>query len=158
MAIKLEGTRKFSSIVTKLKKKSRETKNARVVVGFSQRYALFVHENIPANATYRVGQSKFLESTSRLFAEVLAQDITNGVKQGKPLLEVLLETGQVLLNATLDITPMDTGALRESGFVASVKQADAVAAEAFSRSESLRIRILAARKATSGFPLSGPPS
>ncbi len=139
MAIFLQGTRKFSANIKRLKNQVRETKNAAVVVGFSQRYAIFVHEHIPANATYRVGRSKYLESTSREFSEVLGQDIVRGVKAGRPLLEVLLETGQVLLNATKEVTPLKTGALRASGFVAPASQKDQAAAEAFSRSEVLRI-------------------
>lgn len=158
MAIFLQGTRKFSQNIKRMQEQVRKTEKAAVVVGFSQRYAVFVHEHIPANATYRVGQSKFLESTSRLFAEVLAQDIANGVKAGRPLLEVLLETGNVLLNATKDITPMDTGALRESGFVAPAAQKDQAAAEAFGRSESLRLRAKSLKGMTSNFPMSSPRS
>ena len=81
-----------------------------------------------------------MESTSRLFAQVLQQDISNGIRAGRDHLEVLLEAGQVLLNATLDITPLDTGELRASGFVSEASMSGAAAAEAFSKGQGMRLK------------------
>jgi hypothetical protein len=149
MAIKLEGTRKFSKTIKRLKLKVRKTVNSRVSVGFSQRYALFVHEDLTAKHP-RGGQAKFLETPSRQLGPQLSNIIRQVVQSGNTLLEGQLAAGEVLLNAATDLTPIDTGALRLSGFVSDSKNEQAAAQAAFQRSESHRTATLSNRKLSQG--------
>lgn len=52
-----------------------------VSVGFSARYALYVHENVGAN--FKVGQAKFLEEPARLMETKIGEFVRTEVRKGK---------------------------------------------------------------------------
>lgn len=141
MAIKVEGTRSFSTRLKKLSRKTRETKNARVVVGFAMPYALYVHEGAQGRSPV-----KFLEGPSRNLKDQLGAEIKKEVKAGRTLLQALKSTGQALLNIAIALAPIDTGALRASGFVASARTADREADKARRRGERIRRTALRRRR------------
>ena len=108
--------------------KERETKAMReselaVGVGFggsAAPYALFVHENLTARhypPFGKGGQAKFLEQPSRTERRAMTEIIRRALKGGKPMSQALFYAGQHLLEAARALCPIDTGALRASGFV-----------------------------------------
>ena len=86
-----------------------------VTVGYTQEYAVYVHENLEAQ--HAPGkQAKFLEQPARELQPELKEMIGRLSKQKKPLEQVLLLAGLRLQAASQRIVPVDTGALKNSAF------------------------------------------
>lgn len=85
-----------------------------VVVGYTQKYAVYVHENL--DAKHAAGkQAKFLESPARTMAPQLKKTIVEAVpKVGLP--KALMLAGLQIQRASQEIVPIDTGALKASAF------------------------------------------
>lgn len=64
-----------------------------------------------------VGQSKFLEGPAREYSRELADLVRDTMAQGKTLLQALTLAGLLLLRESQKIVPVDTGNLKNSGFV-----------------------------------------
>jgi hypothetical protein len=122
---------KLRALADKARKKPRA-----VVVGYSQAYAIYVHENLEAH--HEVGQAKFLEEPLRNLAPVLRQEINDGMRQGMDLEDCLLKAGFHLQRESQQLVPVDTGALRASAFTGFAEDLDALASEAQSRGEAKR--------------------
>lgn len=88
--------------------------NVSVIVGYTQSYGLYVHENLTAH--HPVGQAKFLEQPAREMRLEIAQIVTNAVKRGATLLQGLLIAGLRLQRESQKLVPVDTGALKNSAF------------------------------------------
>lgn len=133
---KIEG---IDRLVHRLRKMSKDAKNAdqTVVVGFSQRYAIYVHEDL--TAYHKVGTAKFLEKPARRRRKALGKMIAKVFKSTKNMKQALLTAGYSLLRSAQKITPVDTSALRASGYVALEKDYKRRAAEAFAKSEQIRL-------------------
>lgn len=112
MAVKVEGVERLNRRLNGLARKHRGT---RMTVGFSAQYAIYVHENLKAR--HKVGKAKFLEEPARLMASELGQIAAAAVRAGASFAEACLRAGRRLLEASQAITPVDTGFLRQSGFV-----------------------------------------
>ena len=114
-----------------------------VTVGFTQRYALVVHET---NRKYNQGKAgtkkrqwKYLETPTRQLSnsgELAAQIRTVAKKTGSITMGLKI-AGLRLLREAQDVVPRDTSALRASGFV-GVGNAIPESQAAFSKSETLR--------------------
>jgi hypothetical protein len=87
-----------------------------VTVGFTQHYAIYVHENL--NAHHDVGEAKFLEKPARELSENgdLTLIIYNAWRQGKTMAEALVLAGLRLQREAQDRCPVKTGALKASAF------------------------------------------
>lgn len=94
-------------------KASRET-NVSVGVGFSQSYAIHVHENLAA--VHPVGQAKFLEQPARTMRNELLGTVRSLLLAGKTMSQALLVAGLKLQRAAQRLCPVDTGALKNSAF------------------------------------------
>lgn len=88
--------------------------NVDVVVGFTQNYAIWVHENL--EAIHLTGQAKFLEQPLRQNREKYLGIIKQAVRQGKTLAQGLLLAGLALQRDAQMLCPVDTGALKASAF------------------------------------------
>jgi len=82
-----------------------------VVVGYTQGYALFVHENLTAH--HPVGQAKFLEEPARQTSGAIARE---ALEKGQRMERALLLEGLNLQRRSQKLVPVDTGALRASAF------------------------------------------
>ena len=91
-----------------------------VTVGFTQSYALYVHENMQAN--HPVGQAKFLETAIRRFTPTSGQFILAAMKRNITLSNALLLAGLKVQREAQLLTPVDTGALKGSAFTRVDKQ------------------------------------
>lgn len=85
------------------------------VVGYSAPHALSVHEDL--EAYHDDGQAKFLEQPARELRPQLTGTVTNSVKKRRNLEEGIREACELLLSMSQKLVPVDTGELRDSGFV-----------------------------------------
>lgn len=109
-----------------LKHKHRKLGKGReaVVIGYGGGpvdYAIYVHEDIRQDINWTTPGTgpQFLVQPAQENLDDLRDHIAFSVKQGKTLKESLVSAGQYLLEVSEDVTPKDTGDLRESGFVRS---------------------------------------
>ena len=84
------------------------------VVGFTQKYAVYVHENLEAH--HPVGQAKFLEQPARELAPELGRMIVENLKRRRSMSQALLLAGLRLQREAQLLCPVDTGALKGSAF------------------------------------------
>jgi hypothetical protein len=90
-------------------------KTVEVIVGYSAPYALYVHEDMTAR--HPNGQAKFLEQPMLQNMQVMADIITRSVKAKNGLTEGIKKAAEFLLQTSQPLVPVDTGALKASGFV-----------------------------------------
>lgn len=88
--------------------------NVSVVVGYTQAYAVHVHENLEAR--HPVGQAKYLEQPARGLQRELAEQITAQVRGGRTVAQALLLAGLRLQRESQKLVPVLTGALKGSAF------------------------------------------
>lgn len=114
-----------------------------VKVGYSQSYAIYVHE-VPAS--HAPGKTdKFLELPARRLKYDLAALAKNVYQQKKSLRAGLFAAGLRLQRESQKIVPIDTGALKASAWTAFAEDADRVSQEAYRRGEQLAIKTLLSR-------------
>ena len=104
--------------------------------GYTQRYALPVHEGVGKN--FRVGQAKFLEQPAREKQKEIASVIAQVTKQSGDVQQGLLAGALRLQRESQQLVPVDTSALKASAYVGTGKDADKKALEAFNKSENLK--------------------
>ena len=132
--MKVEG---LNSVLATLKRLGGRHKNhVGVVVGFTQSYALHVHEDLAAH--HPVGQAKYLEQPAREMKDELAAIVRKLVKKGIALEQALIIAGLRLQRAAQELVPVDTSALKASAFTCLEKDFGTVSAAAYSRSEAIR--------------------
>lgn len=85
-----------------------------VVVGYTQHYAVYVHENLEAN--HPVGQAKYLEQPARQLASEFGRMVVAALKKKISLIKALLLVGLRLQRESQKLVPVDTGALKASAF------------------------------------------
>lgn len=90
---------------------------AELDIGFSAPYAVYVHENL--QAAHLVGQAKYLESAYRSPAvqQQMRDALRQALKSKRSVADALVDAGNVLLKAAQALVPVDTGLLRDSGYV-----------------------------------------
>lgn len=90
----------------------------KVKVGYGNLpYALKQHEDLSLNHP-NGGEAKFLEKPARSMRKEMRDVIFHKLKIGKRSLEdALTAAGYLLIEASQLLVPVDTGALRDSGFV-----------------------------------------
>lgn len=107
----------LKSLVSKLRAeaaKANQASAADVTVGYTQSYAIYVHENLQAR--HPVGMAKFLEYPARANAQVYAGLISSTVRKGKTVSQALLVAGLRLQRDSQELCPVLTGALKGSAF------------------------------------------
>lgn len=135
--MKVTGIKEVQKKLKELKHKySGPNEKPTVVVGFTQKYAIYVHENLEAH--HDVGQAKFLEQPAREMKKTLANTLVQVMKSGSSLLQGLFFAGLRLQREAQLLTPVDTSALKASAFTATEQDYPQVAAEAHAKSESIR--------------------
>lgn len=108
-----------------------------VVVGYTQSYAVNVHEDL--DASHRAGKTaKFLEGPAREYNTQISELINRTYKATKDIKKALMVGGLFLQRKSQMIVPIDTGALRASAFTALDKDAASAAAQAHAGSEAIR--------------------
>lgn len=110
----------LNSIKDKVKQFLGFSKSPEVIVGYTQNYALHVHENLEAGHP-NGGQAKFLEQPAREMRKQLAQIISDQLKRGRTMEQAMYVAGLVLQGESQKLVPVDTGALKASAFTRVVK-------------------------------------
>jgi len=154
----IEGLKTVRKHLNQLKRMYTVTDS--VTVGFAQAYALFVHENRgeklrgkkrpkPAKGTFwgPHGQSKYLEEPARNLSSngEFTRIAKAALKSGLSIETALVLMGLRLQRDAQERVPIDTGALRASGFTSKTSKAEAAIAKAYQKSEALRVAKLKKR-------------
>lgn len=128
--VRIEGMKEVAAMLRRRKKKYGDT-HVSVIVGYSQKYALFVHESVqmklkgqdrksPHKGQYwdpqGRAQAKFLEQPAREFRGVLAQIVREAMENGATLIQALFLAGLRLQRESQLLVPVNTGALKNSAF------------------------------------------
>jgi len=141
--MQLSGLNKLQAMLKRLALKAKNAE-ASAQVGFTQKYAVFVHEN--KDAAHLTGQAKFLEIPAKTLQPELRRIIREVYKQTGSMREALLVAGYRLQREAQLLTPVDTSALKASAYTAVDSEANAIADAAFQKSEQIRLSVLASRK------------
>lgn len=87
------------------------------VVGYTQNYAIYVHENLEARHP-NGGQAKYLVQPAREKKNEIAAIVRTALMQQKTLKQALTLGCLYLQRESMQLVPIDTGALRASAFTA----------------------------------------
>lgn len=111
---KVENMDRVVAQLRALEARSRKEDNVSVSVGYSQSYALRVHED--RNAYHAEGRAGFLTDVAREMARELGNLVRTLLLQGRDTAQALLVAGLRLQRESQKNVPVDTGALRASAF------------------------------------------
>jgi hypothetical protein len=115
-----------------------------VVVGFTQSYALYVHE-IPAR--HVVGNMHYLIGPARRLKRELGNIVEETTANTFSLQNGLLTAGRRLQREAQNEVPVDTGALKASSFTAKESELNAASAAAYAAGNTKRGNTKADRRA-----------
>jgi hypothetical protein len=104
----------LSMLQRKLRDKHLPASTISVMVGYTQNYALSVHEDL--FAYHSEGQAKYLEEPARRHSRKIGQMVRAYVEQGMTFEQALTMGGLFLQRESQLLVPVDTGALRASAF------------------------------------------
>ena len=135
---RLENFTRLQKKLQKMKVESKVKDDTSVTVGFSQNYAVWVHER---KATHKEGKEwKFLETPARQLESELGRIALEAYKKTGSMLKALLVAGMRLQRAVQEIVPIDTAALKASAFTAPTAREDEAAAKAYVKSEFVKAK------------------
>lgn len=116
------------------------------VVGYTQRYALPVHERPTSKRSAEAGKSnKYLEGPARREEGNIARIVGEVYQQTKSMDDALMIAGLHLQRVSQEIVPIDTGALRTSAFTCPEDELEEVAQAAYAAGEARRSAVEATR-------------
>ncbi len=130
---KIENINSVVSVLTSRINQAKEDNRVSVIVGYSSKYALFVHENLEQRlkGTNRPsglgvywgpnGGPKFLEEPARTFQKEIANIITTALKKGVKMLQALFMGGLRLQRESMLRVPVEYGFLKNSAFTREEK-------------------------------------
>ena len=135
--MKLEGLGAVTAAIRRLEKRYYDGKPPVVIVGYTQKYALYVHER---PAKHNTGKWKYLTDPARRLNNdgTLKRLIVDAVKAGKKLNLALLRAGMRIQRDSQNEVPVDTSALKASAFTAYEQEVGGKARAAFNRGEGIR--------------------
>lgn len=106
---------KVEAVIAALRKKALlATGSSAVRVGYTQSYAIYVHENLAS--FHPVGQAKYLEQPMRQLKNEFPKIIKQAMSRGASLAQGLLLAGMRLQRESQQLVPVDTGVLKGSAF------------------------------------------
>lgn len=85
------------------------------LAGYSMYYAVPVHERLELR--HPIGQAKFLEQPLRTEEKPMADIVRSRLRARETLKSAQLAACRHLMSVSLQLVPMDTGALRDSWFI-----------------------------------------
>jgi len=132
-------------IQKQLRKMAKKVDAEDVVVGYTQDYAVYVHER--TELKHKPGkQAKFLESPARNLSKEMFRGIKEVMIKTGSLQVALAVAGLRLQAASQRIVPRDTSALAASAYTAKISNAPMKAAEARARAVAKYREEMAKRK------------
>lgn len=134
--VKVIGIEEVNRKLQALANRSKQKDAGSLVVGFSQNYAIYVHE-VPAR--HKEGkQWKYLETVVRRLAPQIPRLVEATYLVTGSLYAGLLKAASRIQREAQEIVPIDTGALRASAFTAKDPGWQAVASAKQAQAESMR--------------------
>lgn len=112
MTVKADGI--LNKLKLKVAKAITQGNKASVIVGYSQYYALFVHERL--DLKHPVGKAMYLIDPFRAMKPLVGKIIKSHMNAGKTLEQALILVGLLLQKNSQDEVPVDTSALKNSAF------------------------------------------
>lgn len=144
--MKVDGLKAVKTVLEELQDEATKDQ-VTYVVGYTQNYALAVHENPTSARSQKRGKSnKYLEKPARNDEQNIARVVRETYEQTKSLDQALMVGGLYLQRISQEIVPIDTGALRVSAFTAHEDDLEEVATAAYAASEARREAVIANRK------------
>jgi len=125
-------------VLLELKNMSEKKDNVSVVVGYTQSYAIFVHENLESHHT--VGNAKYLESPANRLKATMGKIVSTVYAATGDMEKGLIAAGLRLQRESQLEVPIDTGALRASAFTAASRNVETASKAAFTKSQAIRNR------------------
>jgi hypothetical protein len=121
---------KLSGLVQKLNRRMQKAaeNEASVSVGYTARYAIFVHENMEMKLEGKprpsglgvywgpAGSSKFLEGPAREYRPQMAGIVSKSLRSKQPMGQALLTAGKFLQRVSQQRVPVEYGLLRASAY------------------------------------------
>lgn len=145
---------RLTAVISKfmeIKADKEATGNTKVVVGYTQRYAIKVHEESTHAMSKRRAeygkQSKFLEAPTRQLSNSgeLGRVIGQSYRKTGNLEMALIEGGLRIQMNSQKVCPVDTSALRASAYTVVEREHDSKANAMFAESEAVRQKELEKR-------------
>jgi hypothetical protein len=142
---KIENLNKLLSKLSQKQKEAVKASEASVTTGFTQNYAVHVHENMEAK--HNVGQAKFLEQPARELnnSGELSNIMTKALKRGATVEQGLLLDGLRIQREAQKLTPVDTGALKASAFTSLTRDEEQAAETALATSNAIKLSVTSQR-------------
>lgn len=141
---RIEGASEVIRALRRMEKQAgQQTKP--VVVAYAMDYADYVHEDQEAFHDPPT-QAKYLEAPARMYRKQIGAIISQVYRRTKNLQLALVEGANYLFALSQELVPVDTGALKASGYVAIEGQHQVAAQEANRRGWNIRERVLNSRK------------
>lgn len=112
----VSGVGDIKGAISKTLKVAERGKGHSGTVGYTQAYAVFVHENLEAQ--HKVGQAKFLEQPARDLQPVFPIIIKDTIRKGGTFSQGILMACLRLQRDSQLLVPVDTGALKNSAYTA----------------------------------------
>jgi len=144
---KLERAENVTRLLRQLYAKAARHRYVSVVVGYTQNYALWVHET---DRNYRVGGWKYLQRAATALRTTLPAIVRQAMRSKAGLEQGLLLAGLRLQRDSQTNTPVDTSALKASAFTALEKDAGSAAADARAQSDAIRADVIKTRQQVAG--------
>lgn len=110
----LVNVKKVLDAMQLLAAKAKGEKDPKGTVGYTQTYAVYVHED--REAYHKRGRAGFLLDVARELEGVLAKIVRDALKAGKGLRVAVTLASLKLQRESQRACPVDTGALRNSAF------------------------------------------
>lgn len=132
--VKVVGIEAVNAKLRALANRSMSKDNGVVIVGYTQRYAVYVHE-VPAQ--HKEGKEwKYLESVVRRLSNEIVRIVEGVYRATNSITKGLLVAGLRIQRESMQIVPIDTGALRASAYTDLESQAAAAASAAQARAKA----------------------
>jgi hypothetical protein len=131
------GIDKVNAELKKIASRSNQKDMGNVIVGYTQSYAVYVHER---QARHKEGkQWKYLESVLRRLAPEIPKIVATVYMYSNSLIKGLLVAGLRIQRESQQIVPIDTSALKASAYTAREELAPAAAIAAMARAHTATV-------------------
>ena len=131
------GIDKVNAELKKIASRSNQKDMGNVIVGYTQYYAVYVHER---QAKHKEGkQWKYLEAPLRRLAPEIPKIVATIYMYSNSLIKGLLVAGLRIQRESQEIVPIDTSALKASAYTAREELASAAAIAAQARAHTATV-------------------
>lgn len=114
VGFKVKGLEKLVGQLQQRVAKARRDDGAAASVGYTQSYALYVHEDLQARHPH--GKARYLIDPARRLIQEVSDIVSRLLAAGRPMAQALLVGALRIQRESQREVPVDTGALKSSAF------------------------------------------